>query len=528
MQLAGLSLLGFGTAAVGAEEFHAVDPATGNDLEPAFHSAQAADVETATRLAAAAAPVLGRKTGAERGIFLRALADRIAANAPALSARAQQETALPAARCESEIGRTCQQLRLFAAEIERGDWVDARIETAQPDRKPLPKPDHRSMLQSIGPVAVFGASNFPFAFSVAGGDTASAFAAGNPVIVKAHPAHPGVSALVGRLVVDTVRACGWPEGSFSLLFDSGHAIGQALVRHPLVRAVGFTGSARGGRALMDLAAARPDPIPVFAEMGSINPVFILPGAWAERGNTIVDGLYASTTAGVGQFCTNPGLIVLERSPNAEGFLAQLAKKIGAISAAPMLSRGICASFLAATKARSAEGGIRSFAAGASPAGGTVAPQWFESDAAHFLANETLAEEIFGPSSLVVWCRDRAERLAVARRLHGGLTATVHATVAEAAGEEELFETLAAKAGRILFNGFPTGVEVSAAMVHGGPFPASSDARTTSVGTRSLVRFARLVCWQGFPNALLPAALQDANPLGLLRQVDGVVTRDPVH
>lgn len=533
-------MIGFGSSGPGGPSFRAYDPARDVPLEPSFLSATQGDVDRAVQLAAEAAPVLLKLTGAQRNRFLRAVADNLEAKAADLVARAMQETALSEARLKGELARTAGQLRLYGEVAERGDWLDARIETAQLERKPLPKPDHRSMFRAIGPVVVFGASNFPFAYSVAGGDTASAWAAGCPVIVKAHPAHPGTSELVGRLVLHAVRDCGLPEGTFSLLFDAGFAVGQALVRHPLVKAVGFTGSVKGGRALADLAAARPEPIPVYAEMGSINPVFILPGALAERAAAIVEGLHASATVGIGQFCTNPGLIVLQRSATAELFVRELATRLAATPEGAMLTAGICANFRKAVEARARIAGVKPMGASLPALGtekaartsslppNTVAPVWFETEALDFLSEHGLSEEIFGPSSLVVWCRDRAEMLAVARQLEGSLTATLHAGTAEAKKHGDLLDVLAAKAGRLVLNGYPTGVEVSHAMVHGGPYPATSDGgRSTSVGSRAITRWARLVCYQSFADDLLPPELKNANPLGLLRLVNGQWSKDAV-
>ncbi len=521
----GGSLIGFGSTGPGGTTFQAFDLARGTHFEPSFSSATTEDVERAVQLAALAAPVWAKLAGAERNRFIRAIADNLETKAADLVARARLETALPEARLKGEVARTCGQLRLYGEAAERGDWLDARIETAQPDRKPLPKPDHRSMLRPIGPVVVFGSSNFPFAYSVAGGDTASAFAAGCPVIVKAHPAHPGTSELVGRLILHAVRECGLPEGTFSLLFDAGFEVGQALVSHPLVKAVGFTGSLRGGRALTDLAAARPEPIPVYAEMGSVNPFFILPGALAERAVSLVDGLYASATVGVGQFCTKPGLIVLQRSVPAEHFVRDLVARLAATPEAPMLTAGIHKNFVGNTAARAHQPGVMIIAEGqtGSPCG--AAPVWFETAALDFLSNHALAEEIFGPSSLVVWCKDRAEMLEVARELDGNLTATLHVGATEAKEQADLVGVLATKAGRVILNGYPTGLEVSSAIVHGGPYPATSDGgRSTSVGTRALNRWARLICFQSFTDDLLPPELQDANPRGLLRLVNGQWTR----
>ncbi len=517
----GGNLIGFGSSGPGGAVFKAFNPSTGEAMEPGFASATPEDVERAVQLAAAAAPVWAKLSGAKRNEFLRHIAESLEKKSDDLVARAMLETGLPEARLKGEVARTAGQLRLYGEAAERGDWLDARIETAQPERQPLPKPDHRSMLRAIGPVAVFGSSNFPFAYSVAGGDTASAFAAGCPVIVKAHPAHPGTSELVGRLILHAVRDGGLPEGSFSLLFDAGFAVGQALVQHPAVKAVGFTGSLKGGRALADLAAARPEPIPVYAEMGSINPVFLLPGAIAERHAALVEGLYTSSLAGVGQFCTNPGLIVLQRTPEAEQFVKELATRLSATLEGVMLTPGIKNAFVAGTTARAEQPGVRVIARGNASSLCSAAPVWFETDAKFFAGNHALSEEIFGPSSLVVWCKDRAEMLQIARSLEGSLTASLHASAAETKEQGELVEVLAAKAGRVILNGYPTGLEVSHAIVHGGPYPATSDGgRSTSVGTRALNRWARLVCYQNFAGELLPPELQNANPLGLRRFVNG--------
>jgi NADP-dependent aldehyde dehydrogenase len=524
----GGSLIGFGSSGLGGATFKAFDPAKNVHLEPTFLSAVAEDVERAVQLATAAAPAWARLPGAARHKFLSAIAEKLEARSAELVARAMQETGLPEARLKGEVTRTAGQLRLYGETALRGDWVDARIETALPDRKPLPKPDHRSMLRAIGPVVVFGSSNFPFAYSVAGGDVASAFAAGCPVIVKAHAAHPGTSEMVGRLILHAVRECGLPEGTFSLLFDAGFEVGQALVKHPDVKAVGFTGSVKGGRALTDIAAARPEPIPVYAEMGSVNPVFILPGAIAERAAGLVEGLYASSIVGVGQFCTNPGLIVLQRSPAAEQFIKDMAARLAATLEGVMLTPGIRKNFVANTAARAHQPGVKVLAQGNATSLCSAAPVWFETGAQEFLGNHALSEEIFGPSSLVIWCRDAAEMLAVAHELEGTLTATVHAGAAEARAQGPLVEILAAKAGRLILNGYPTGLEVSHAIVHGGPYPSTSDGgRSTSVGTRALNRWTRLICYQGFGDELLPPELQNANPLGLARMVNGQTTRDPV-
>jgi acyl-CoA reductase-like NAD-dependent aldehyde dehydrogenase len=393
------------------------------------------------------------------------------------------------------------------------------------------------MLRPLGPVAVFGASNFPLAFSVAGGDTASALAAGCPVVVKAHPAHPGTSELAGLAILRAAADSGMPEGVFGLLFDAGygaglaggtdHAVGAALVRHPAIRAVGFTGSRRGGLALAEIAAARPVPIPVYAEMSSINPVFILPEAMRDRGADIAAGLHASVTLGAGQFCTNPGLVVVESGGAARSFLDELARLIQATPIGTMLSAGICAAYGAGVAERANLPGVELLAAAAAAPAvasvgepravhGQAGAALFRTDAATFLASPVLMNEVFGPTTLVVECAGRAEMLAVARALEGQLTASVHGTDADLAANGDLLEVLEGRAGRLVFNGYPTGVEVCHAMVHGGPHPATLDGRSTSVGTRAIQRFARPVCWQDCPDALLPEELREGNPLGIWR------------
>ena len=518
----GGSLIGFGSSGLGGTSFKAFDPARDVALEPSFLSAATEDVDRAAQLAAEAAPVWAKLSGAARQKFLGAVAEKLEARSAELVARAMQETGLPEARLKGEIARTAGQLRLYGEAAPRaatGSTPASRPRSPTASRCPSP-----TIARCSAPSArswCFGSSNFPFAYSVAGGDTASAFAAGCPVIVKAHPAHPGTSEMVGRLIIHAVRDSGLPEGSFSLLFDAGFEVGRALVQHPLLKAVGFTGSLKGGRALADLAAARPEPIPVYAEMGSVNPVFILPGAIAERVPALVEGLYASSLVGVGQFCTNPGLIVLERSTSAEQFVKDLAARLTATLEGVMLTPGIRKNFVANTTARAHQPGVKVLAQGNAVSMCGAAPVWFETGAREFLGNHALSEEIFGPSSLVIWCENRAEMLAVAQALEGSLTATLHAGAAEAKEQGPLVEVLAAKAGRLILNGYPTGLEVSHAIVHGGPYPSTSDGgRSTSVGTRALNRWGRLICYQSFADELLPPELQSANPLGLRRLVNG--------
>ena len=519
MNLDGLSLIGAARGAPGSKTFVATNASDGSPLPGEFHSASAAEVAQAARLAAEAFGDYSRRPATERGTLLRAIAARLEANAAAITARAGLESALPPARLEGELGRTCFQLRLYAAAAESGLSAGIRIDHGDPARKPLPKPDLRAMQIPLGPVAVFGASNFPLAFSVAGGDTASALAAGCPVVVKAHPAHPGTSEIVGRLICETVAVLGLPEGVFSLLFDAGHEVGAALATQPQIKAVGFTGSLAGGRALMNLAAARPDPIPVYAEMGSVNPIFLLGGALADQAEAIATGLHASVTNGVGQFCTKPGLVFVDAGEGAERLIARLALLIEGTPAGSMLTGGIRAAYVKGVSGLARAAGVGCRASVAETAGRASAAL-FVTDATTFLSRPELSHEVFGPTALVVRCASAAEMQAAAASLEGQLTATVHARPDELAERNNLVDTLVGKAGRVLFGGFPTGVEVGHAMVHGGPWPATSDGRSSSVGTMAIQRFLRPVCYQNFPDAALPPELREANPLGLARLVDG--------
>ena len=516
-ELLGTSMIGSGRGAAsgGAK---ACNPATGEELDPDFAEASPEEVGRATMLAAEAAIPFGMLSGRSKALFLRAIAKEIEALGDTLVERATAETGLPAGRIQGERGRTCGQLRMFADLVEDGSWVDARIDHADPDRQPVPKPDTRSMLRPLGPVVVFCASNFPLAFSVAGGDTASALAAGNPVIVKAHSAHPGTAELVGNAVRIAVEKCGLPEGVFSLLFGGGRSVGASLVKDARVKAVGFTGSRSGGRALMDLAAARDEPIPVYAEMSSINPVFILPGAMAERGEAIATGLHGSVTLGVGQFCTNPGLVMLEGEPG-EAFAGSLTKLMGETAAATMLTSGICEAYRNGLKNLAAIGGVETLVSGEAD-GNAAAAAVFKTDAATFLAGGAIDDEVFGPATLLVSHDGREQVLELARSMEGQLTATLHGTEEDLRNYAELVQVLETRVGRLVVNAFPTGVEVGQSMVHGGPYPATSDGRSTSVGTQAIYRFARPVCYQGFPQSALPDEVTDANPLGVRQLVDG--------
>jgi NADP-dependent aldehyde dehydrogenase len=530
MEFLGKSIIGFrdGNAGeAGNGTFQAFAPATGQRIEPAFHSATAEEVDLAVRLAAEASAEFGRFSGAKKAEFLETIAARIEAQTESLVTRANQESALSVARLQSESGRTCTQLRMFARVAREGSWVTARIDHADPQRRSVPKPDVRSMLRPLGPVVVFGASNFPLAFSVAGGDTASAFAAGNPVIVKAHPAHPGTSELVGRIIRDSVRACDLPEGVFSLLFDSGTSVGAALVQHPLVKAVGFTGSIAAGRALFDLAAKRPSPIPFYGEMGSTNPTFILPGALAARGEKIAAELYGSFTLGAGQFCTKPGLVFISEGKPSEALVSILAAKVAESAKFTLLTSGISSSYTREISNRKnrQDVGLLAEEKSSDPvtafqAGATL----FQTDIISFLANRDLSNEVFGPETLLINYSKKEQILEAARGLHGHLTATVHGTEQDIVEFSELVAILENKVGRIIYNGYPTGLELCDAIVHGGPYPASTDSRTTSVGTLAIVRFARPVCYQDFPDVALPDELKNENSLGIWRMVDGELTR----
>jgi 2,5-dioxopentanoate dehydrogenase len=524
MQLTGRSIIGFKRGQSGDGTLHGLNPATDEVLSPAYHAASASEVDEAARLADKAFASYSQTTGTERAGFLRKIAANIEALGDALFSRATQETGLPEGRIRAETGRTCNQLRLFAELVAEGSWVDARIDHGDPNRTPIAKPDVRSMLRPLGPVVVFGASNFPLAFSVAGGDTASALAAGNPVIVKAHHAHPGTSELVGVALSDAVRASEIHEGVFSLIYGAGSEVGAALVKHPLIKAGGFTGSRGGGRALFDAAAARPEPIPFYAEMSSVNPVFILPAALKTRMEQIATGLHGSVTLGAGQFCTNPGLVFLSHSADADEFITKLGELMAGTPEQTMLTPGIRSSYQQGISTRVDQRGVAAVAQKSAEAKCAAGAALFRIDAAGYLANARLSEEIFGPTTLIVTYDDAQQLLELARSLEGQLTATVHATEEELSAHRELLSTLQTKAGRLLFNGFPTGVEVCHAMVHGGPYPATSDGRSTSVGTRAIFRFTRQVCFQSFPDAALPDELKEANPLGIWRLVDGKVSK----
>ncbi len=501
--------------------FTAVNPATGETLTPEFSSAGADAVAEACALADAAFPAFAATDPETRAAFLERIADNIVGLGDDLIVRAMAESGLPRMRLEGERGRTVGQLKLFAGVVRQGDFLDATIDPAMPDRAPLPRPDLRRVNVAIGPVAVFGASNFPLAFSVAGGDTASALAAGCPVVVKGHPAHPGTGELVARAIAQAVKDSGLPAGVFSYLPGETNELGAALVRDPRIQAVGFTGSRGGGLALVRIAAEREEPIPVYAEMSSINPVVLFPAALAARGEAMGKEFVASLTMGAGQFCTNPGLVLAIDGPDLDAFIASAATAMTDAAPATMLTPGIHASFEQGVDALAGHDAVKTVARGkvgdgVNQAVGAI----FDTTAEAFLADRALSHEVFGSSSVVVRCRDMAEIARVIAGLEGQLTATLQMDAADEADAARLVPVIARRVGRILANGWPTGVEVAPAMVHGGPFPATSDGRTTSVGTLAIARYLRPVCFQNLAPALLPAALDDANPWGIARRLDG--------
>ncbi len=509
--------------------YSAVNPASGEPLAPVMSSADAAQVDQAAAAAAAAFSTYSRTGLAQRAAFLRLCADEIMALGDSLCDRLSAETGYPRARAEGERARTCGQLRMFADYIETGDHLDVRIDTAQPERQPLPKPDLRFMQQALGPVAVFGAANFPLAFSVAGGDTASALAAGCPVLTKGHPSHPGTCELVARAMASAVEKSGLPAGVFSLLMG-GEEVGARLVQAADVKAVGFTGSFTGGTALQRLAGQRPEPIPVFAEMGSVNPVVLLPEALRASADSIARGFVGSLTLGTGQFCVNPGLVLALEGGELEDFLNAAAEKLQQVDAGVMLNQRICAGYdegLASYRGRNYVQLVAEGRAASGDKGFVAQAALLRTRAEDFLAHPDIHAEIFGPVSLVVVCNNVAQLRQVLGQLEGQLSGTIHCTEAELARHTDLVDILTRKVGRLVINGFPTGVEVCPSMMHGGPFPASTDARFTSVGTAAIKRFLRPVCYQGFPEALLPDALRNHNPLQLTRVVNGNPTKDPL-
>ena len=469
------------------------------------HAFAVGTVELVGRAAEAAEEAFlsyGYSSRATRAAFLRAIADEIEARADAITEIGTQETGLPVVRLQGERGRTTGQLRLFADHIEKGDYLDRRLDGAQPERQPLPRPEIRLIQRPIGPVAVFGASNFPLAFSTAGGDTAAALAAGCPVVVKGHSAHPGTGEIVAEAVLAAIRKTGVHPGVFSLIQGGNRKVGEAVVQHPLIKAVGFTGSLAGGRALFDLCAARPEPIPFFGELGSVNPMFLLPEAMKARAEGLGQGWAGSLTMGAGQFCTNPGIAIVADGPDADRFTAAAVAALGKVGAQTMLTDGIAKAYHDGQARFASRNTVKPLFT-ADSTGRDALPNLFEISGDQFLADHALSEEVFGPLGLVVRVSSVDEMEKLARNFEGQLTATIHMDAGDLADAKRLRPILERKAGRVLVNGFPTGVEVVDSMVHGGPYPASTNFGATSVGTMSIRRFLRPVSYQNMPEGLLP-------------------------
>jgi alpha-ketoglutaric semialdehyde dehydrogenase len=522
MYLAGEAVFG------DAGSFRAVDPSDGTALDPAYRFGASQLIAHAAELAEAAFEPFRAAPVEQRARLLELAADEIDAVGGIAAERAHRETGLPLPRLTGEVARTTGQLRLFAATLREGSWNGARIDHALPDRKPARRPDVRQRRIPVGPVAVFAASNFPLAFSVAGGDTASALAAGCPVVVKAHEAHPGTSEIVAAAVTRAVAASGLPAGVFSMVYADGPTVGVELVTHPAIAAVAFTGSRRVGLALVAAAAARPVPIPVYAEMSAVNPVFLLPGRLAEAAPELGAAFVGSMTLGAGQFCTNPGIVIGLDGPDLDRFTAAARAAVAASAPAPMLTSRIAATYADGVARLAAHPGAEVIARpdGAEPGRtGWGCAALVATTADEFLAARELQDEVFGAVSVIVRVADRSQLVDVARSLEGQLSATMHATAEDAPLAAELLPVLERKVGRILFNGWPTGVEVVPSMVHGGPYPATSDSRTTSVGTLAMDRFLRPVAYQDVPDNLLPSPVRESNPDGLLRLVDGAYSRD---
>jgi 2,5-dioxopentanoate dehydrogenase len=499
----------------------AINPATGAILEPAFSGASEDQIDQACVLAQEAFDTYRATTGEQRAIFLEKIADGIDALGQALLERTSQETGLPIARLQGERTRTTNQLRMFANIARSGLWQTPVLDSALPDRQPMRRADLRTRLIPLGPVAMFGASNFPLAFSVAGGDTAAALAVACPVIVKAHSSHPGTSEAIAAVIQAAVKECGFPEGVFSMVAGVGHKIGLRLVSHPAIQAVAFTGSKTGGIALCRAAQSRPQPIPVYAEMSSLNPVFLLPAALATRGPSIAKNLVDSVAMGTGQMCTSPGLVLGIKGEAFEAFCKSVAAEIITRPCGVMLNAAIHANYLSGVDKLNTNPDVKALSMGIVSDGPCNAPMhMYRVEAATFVKTANLHEEVFGPCSLIIECNDLHQMRSLAETLEGQLTATMQMDDADTTAAQFLLPTLERKAGRLLVNGFPTGVEVSHSMVHGGPFPATSDSRGTSVGSRAIERFLRPICYQDFPTKLLPTELSDSNPNNWSKLKDG--------
>jgi len=506
-------------SALGSDTLYAVNPTSKERIEGQFAIATDQEVDLAARSAYEAWKLYKNTSGQKKGEFLRKIADNIEALEDTLVHRAMAETGLPEGRIKGERGRTCGQLRLFAQLVEEGSWVRATIDEAIPDRKPFPRVDIRKMYQSLGPVAIFGASNFPLAFSTAGGDTASALASGCPVVVKGHPSHPGTHALVSQAITDAVVACDLHPGVFSAV-TGGIPAGSALVKHPQIKAVGFTGSLGGGSAIMKATHSRQEPIPVYAEMGSINPIFILADQLEGDLEKLATTLAGSINMGAGQFCTNPGIIVLPNSAHNKAFIEHLQKAFANLAPATMLNEGVHNNYEKQKTRIKQDDCVSTIHSHSHDENWSAKPTLAITNAQDFVSKNELQHEVFGPFSMIVECADNAEMNKVAQSLEGQLTSTVMGSDDSITSAVELVDTLREKVGRVLFNGVPTGVEVGYAMHHGGPYPAASSGMYTSVGTDAILRFVRPVCFQNAPQAILPAELKDGNPLNIWRMVNG--------
>jgi NADP-dependent aldehyde dehydrogenase len=524
MKLNGNLLIGAQEMAATAGSMKAFNPATGVEIEPSFALGGTGEVDRAARLADAAFDSYNNTSLAERAAFLERIAAGLDAIAPALAQRASLETGLPAAQLEAEAAKAATQWRQFADVVRQGRFRQATIDPAQPDRQPRPRLDHRMQKIALGPVVVFGASNFPIAYSVAGGDTASALAAGCPVIVKAHNAHPGASELAARVIRQAVQEAGLHEGVFSLVRGGGNAIGEALVDHPLVKAVAFTGSEAGGMALYRRAQQRPDPIPVFAEMTSVNPTFVLPAALAARGAEIGDGFAERMLVNVGQACLKPAILLALDGPGYDELKQAMISRVEAMQARTMLTAGIVAAYRDRVAGQDNAGARRIAAGGVTQDPADGQSLLFEVDGARMIADLSLSEEVFGPAALLVRVQDVAQLLAIARQFRGQLSATMQLDAADHALAARLLPVLERRTGRIVINAFAHPQEVSHASIHGGPFPATTDSRFTSVGMSAIERFLRPVCYQGFPDELLPEALRHDNPRGIWRLTDGALSQ----
>ena len=522
--ISGKNIIGNKLSKQGDVTYKTFNPKTNKETDFTFYEATSVEINEAVELASEAYKVYKDISGIKKAGFLEAIALEIEALGDELIETYCKESGLPEGRARGERGRTIGQLRAFAALLKEGSWVEAVIEKGQPDREPMPKADIRKMLFPLGPVVVFGASNFPLAFSTAGGDTASALAAGCPVIVKSHPMHSGTGELVSMAIIKAAQQTGMPNGVFSNLNSSGFEVGQQLVKHPKVKAVGFTGSLHGGMALYKLANERDEPIPVFAEMGSINPVVIFPSALEASGQVWATKYASSITMGAGQFCTNPGLVLGIKGEQLDTFTKTLSQEILKLEPTSMLHPNIYGKYTEGKNDLSGQDGVTVIADYTKETSANVArPTILKVSGAKFLANAKLHKEVFGPFSVIVSCKDAAQLEEVLNNLEGQLTGTILGNEKDFVTYGNVVDALQSRVGRILFNGVPTGVEVCSSMVHGGPFPASTDARFTSVGTSAIKRWVRPVSFQDWPNKFLPKALQDENPLGIVRLEEGSYT-----